>query len=574
VTEPTSPSADPVRIIPLGGTGEFGKNMYVVEQSGSMIVVDCGVTFPERDHLGIDLVLPDFSYVRARAAQLEGVVLTHPHEDHIGGLPFLVRDLRPAAPLAVHGSRYTLGLVRSKLDEHKLLGDVELIEVGPEHPVDIGPFRLSFESLRHSVPDCLAVALRTGVGTIVHTGDFRYEATAFSGEEEEHAKRTGRYMSLSRLGRLGDGGVRLLLGDSTGADVPLPKGKERDVHGAFRSLFASSDGRVIVTTFSSHIERVESVLRAAYADGRSVALLGRSLLRNTNIAMNLGYLTPPTDTLISPRELEQLPDDEQVIVCTGSQGEPLAALSRMARGEHQLVEVRPGDTVVYSARTVPGNELAIGDTINRLRGIGARVITPDSGGAAFHVSGHASAWELELMLQLLRPEHFAPVHGELRQQKAHAELAAGLGIDDAHTHMLGNGDVLEVSEHGVAIVDHVPTGMTYVDRASPDDVGEEVLRDRRHLAEDGLVLVVATISADDGALVGDPDIVTRGFSGAEDEDLVDRVLAVVEKSLGESAEARINEPLVLQHRIHDDVSKLLKRRFEQRPLVVPVVVEV
>ena len=548
--------------------------MYVVEQDGHLIVLDCGVTFPERDQLGIDLVLPDFGYVRGRADALAGVVLTHPHEDHIGGLPFLVRDLKPDAPIPVYGSRFTLGLVRAKIDEHKLLGDVELIEVGPDRPVDVGPFHLEFESLRHSVPDCLAVTFRTGVGTIVHTGDFRYEATAISGEEQERARRTGRYMSLGRLARLGDSGVRLLLGDSTGADVPLPKGKEKEVTRALRSLFASSDGRVIVTTFSSHIERVESVLKAAYADGRSVAMLGRSLLRNTNIAMNLGYLTPPPDTLLNPRELEHLPDDEQVIVCTGSQGEPLAALSRMARGEHHLVKVRPNDTVVYSARTVPGNEIAIGETVNRLRSVGADVITPESGGAAFHVSGHASAWELEIMLQLIRPQHLAPVHGEVRQQRAHAELAEALGIDAAHQHMLANGDVLEVSEDAVGVVDHVPTGMTYVDRASPDDVGEEVLRDRRHLAEDGLVLIVVSVSSDDGELVGDPEIITRGFSGADDGELVAKALAAVEESLAESAKARVTELSVLQHRLHDSVSALLKKRFEQRPMVVPVVVEV
>lgn len=567
-------SGEPVRIIPLGGTGEFGKNMYVVEQAGCMLVLDCGVTFPERDQLGIDLVLPDFDYVRRNAADLEGVVLTHPHEDHIGGLPFLVRDLRPAAPLPIYGSRFTLGLVRSKIDEHKLLGSVELIEVGPDRPVSIGPFRITFESLRHSVPDCLAVALHTGVGTIVHTGDFRYEATAIGGAEEARARQTGRYMSLARLAQLGDGGVRLLLGDSTGADVPLPKGKEKEVLRAFRSLFASSDGRVIVTTFSSHIERVESVLAAAYADGRSVSLLGRSLLRNTNIAMNLGYLTPPPDTLLNPRELDQLPDDEQVIVCTGSQGEPLAALSRIARGEHQSIQMRPSDTVVYSARTVPGNELAIGDTINRLRGAGVRVVTPESGGAALHVSGHASAWELELMLQLLRPEHFAPVHGEVRQLTAHSELAQDLGIDSAHIHMLTNGDVLQVSESGVAKVDHVPTGMTYVDRASPDDVGEEVLRDRRHLAEDGLVLVVVTVSTDDGTIVGAPEIITRGFTGGDDADVVREAASAVQHALAESAEARVTELSVLQHRLHDEISALLKRRSQKRPMVVPVVVEV
>ncbi len=570
--EPPAAAPGAVRIVPLGGTGEFGKNMTVVEIDGQMLVIDCGVTFPRHDQMGVDLVIPDFAYVQRPEATLAAVVLTHPHEDHIGALPFLMRAV---GPITVYAPRFTLGLVRSKLDEHGLVGDAELIEAGGGAHHRIGPFEVEFVSLIHSVPDCVAVSITTPVGRIVHTGDFRYEAAPFRGEEREEAIRTGRHMDIPRLAQLGEEGVRLLLADSTNAEVrDAPPKPESAVLAGMRSLFASSDGRVIVTTFSSHVHRVENILKAAYLDGRSAALVGRSLVRNVNIAMNLGYLKPPNGTLVSPRELDQLPPDEQVLICTGSQGEPLAALSRMARGEHPLVEIQPDDTVVYSARTVPGNELAINETINRLRRVGARVITRESAGATFHVSGHGSAWDIELMLQLLRPEHMAPIHGELRQQRAHAELAGELGIPGGHLHMLENGDVLDVTTNGVEIVGRAEVGMSYVDRVASDEVGEEVLRDRRHLAEDGLVLVVVSISASNGALTGEPDIVTRGMSGGENPEVLAETRAAVFETLSESAGARVTEFSVLQHRLHDAVAGAVKRASGQRPIVLPVIVEV
>lgn len=570
--EPPAAAPGAVRIIPLGGTGEFGKNMTVLEMDGQMLVIDCGVTFPRHDQMGIDLVIPDFGYMQRSDADLVAVVFTHPHEDHIGALPFLMRAI---GPVTVYAPRFTLGLVRSKLDEHGLVADAELIETGGGTRFDIGPFDVEFISLIHSVPDCVAVSISTPIGRIVHTGDFRYEAAPFRGEAREEAIRTGRHMDIPRLAQLGEEGVRLLLADSTNAEIrDAPPKPESAVLAGMRSLFASSDGRVIVTTFSSHVHRVENILKAAYLDGRSAALVGRSLVRNVNIALNLGYLEPPPGTLISPRELDQLPLDEQVLICTGSQGEPLAALSRMARGEHHQVQIQPDDTVVYSARTVPGNELAINETINRLRQVGARVITRETSGTTFHVSGHGSAWDIELMLQLLRPEHMAPIHGELRQQRAHAELASELGVADGHLHMLENGDVLEVTEDGVGIVGREEVGISYVDRVASDEVGEEVLRDRRHLSEDGLVLVVVSISASDGALTGEPDIVTRGMSGGENPDVLAETKQAVVDTLEESAGAKVTEFSVLQHRLHDAVAGAVKRSTGQRPIVLPVIVEV
>ena len=548
-------------MIPLGGTGEIGKNMYVVEASdGRMVVIDCGVTFPNHDQFGVDLVLPDFGYVEERAESLEAVVLTHGHEDHIGALPYLIRAV---GPVPIYGAKFTLGLVRSKLDEHRLLAEADLIEVEYGVPTPVGPFEAEFVPLTHSIPDCVAVALHTAGGTILHTGDFKLDHTPIGGSPTD----------IAALARLGDRGVQLLLADSTNADNPGTVRPERSVGEEFARVFATAPGRVVVTTFSSHIHRVQQVLDAAYQDARMVTLVGRSLVRNTNIATNLGYLKAPPGVLVRPRDLEANRPDEQVVLCTGSQGEPLAALSRMARGEHHQVEIAKGDTVVYSSRTVPGNELAVNEVINRLVRIGARVITQESL-PAIHVSGHGTAADLLMMLQLVRPRYFAPIHGEARHQRAHADLAESLGIAAEDVFILDNGDVLEVGAESVAIVDKVHAGLTFVDQMGASDVTESVMRDRRHLSGDGLVLVVATVDASNGSPIGEAEIITRGFGAGDDEALIEETRLEVLRSLTASAEQRVTEVGILQHQLHDAVASLVKRRTQQRPLVLPVIVEV
>jgi ribonuclease J len=553
-----------VRVFALGGVGEIGKNMYVVEMDGRMVVIDCGVSFPKQEQLGVDLVLPDFSYVVERRDALLGVLLTHGHEDHIGALPYLLREV---GTVPVYGTRFTLGLVKSKLDEHRLLRDSNLVEVEPGTAQTIGPFTADFIRVSHSIPDPVAIALHTAHGTIVHSGDFKFDQAPID----------NRPTDVAALARLGDSGVLLLLSDSTGAETPGTIPSERTVGKELRKVMATAPGRVVITTFASHVHRVQQVLEAAYSDGRSVAVVGRSLKRNTNIAQNLGYLDPPEGSLVRIQDLDLLPPDEQVILSTGSQGEPLSALRRMAHGDHPQVTVRAGDTVVFSARAVPGNELAVNETINRLVQAGARVVTRESA-EGVHVSGHGAADELLLMLRLLRPRFLMPIHGEPRHLRAHADLARSVGIAAPDIFTLENGDVLEVATEAggprAEVVERIEAGITFVDGLGVGDVVEGVLRDRRHLSEDGLVLLVATVSARDGTPVGGAEVITRGFGGGEEQELIEETRLEVERSLAASAADHVTEIDLLQHQLHDAVAALLYRRTRQRPMILPVVVEV
>lgn len=542
-----------VRATPIGGAGEIGKNMYLIEHAGQLVVIDCGVKFPTPDQLGVDLVLPDFDVLDGRFDDIAALILTHGHEDHIGAVPYFIKTV---GRVPVYGTRFTLALVKSKLDEHRL-GDVELIEIAAGERHGIGPFEAEFIRVTHSIPDCVAVALRSPAGTVVHTGDFKFDHAPIDDEQTD----------VAALSRLGDEGVLLLLADSTNAEVPGVIAPERSVGTELKRQFASAPGRVILTAFSSHVHRVQQVLDAAHHDGRHVALVGRSLLRNFNIAVNLGIVRVPGDVLVNVKQIDQYPDDELVIVTTGSQGEPLSGLRRMAYGDHQNITIRPGDTVVFSSRIVPGNELAVNETMNRLIRSGARIVSPDS--APVHVSGHGAADELRLMLRLTRPKFFAPIHGEIRHQKAHAEIGRSVGIESAQTFLLDNGHVLEVEGERAAVVEKLDIGLIYVDGLGMGDVADGILRDRRHLSEDGLVLIVATLSARDGLPIGEVDIITRGFAASTDE-LIAAMKEEVEKTLNVS----VTEIDMLHRLLHDAVASLVWKRVRQRPLVLPVIVEV
>lgn len=542
-----------IRATPIGGVGEIGKNMYAVELDGRLVIIDCGVKFPTPDQLGVDLVLPDFAVLANRIDDIEALVLTHGHEDHIGAVPYFLKNV---GRVPIIGSRFTLALVKSKLDEHRL-GDAELIEVAPGERLPLGPFEAEFIRVTHSIPDCLAVALRSDVGNVLHTGDFKFD----------HAPIDGEPTDVAALARLGDEGVLLLMSDSTNAEVPGAIAPERTVGTELRRQFASALGRVVVTCFSSHIHRVQQVLDAAAYEGRHVALVGRSLRRNFTIAVNLGIIRVPGDVLVNIKSIDQYLDDEIVIVTTGSQGEPFSGLRRMAYGDHQNVTIHQGDTVIFSSRIVPGNELAVNDTINRLIKSGAQVIGPDA--APVHVSGHAASDELRLMLRLTRPRFFAPIHGELRHQTTHAGIARSVGVAAGNIHVLENGDVLAVNAESAAVVGHYDVGLVYVDGLGIGDVADGILRDRRHLSEDGLVLVVATISARDGLPVGEIDVMTRGFGQATDE-----MLEAIREEAAQKLHDEVTEVDMLHRMLHDAVASVVWKRARQRPLILPVIVEV
>ena len=554
---------EPVRIIPLGGLGEVGKNMTAFEYGGRMILIDAGLSFPRAELLGIDLVLPDFSYVAEHADVLDAVILTHGHEDHIGALPYLFREIGTQAE--VWGTRLTLGLVKSKLDEHGLLVHTELVEIEPEAGrTRVGPFDAEFVRVTHSVPDAVAVVLHTEHGAIVHTGDFKLDDTPID----------GRTTDLDRLRELGDAGVALLLADSTNAERPGRTPSERTVGAAVRDIVRQAPGRVIVTSFASHIHRIQQVIDAAAAGGRIVSVVGRSMNRNLNIARNLGYATAPDDLLVKPRRLDEFMPHETLILCTGSQGEPRSALTRIAFGDHPAIQISTSDTVVVSARAIPGNEVKVHETVNRLCRLGATVLTEDT--TYVNASGHAAADDLSTMLETVRPRAFMPIHGEYRMQQAHARLAEAAGVPAHAVRIAENGTVLELDGDGLSVVGQVEAGTTLVDGMNVGSVREVVLRDRRHLASDGVLIVVATIAADTAEPIAEPEIIARGFIEPSDDgnELLDQARDTVERVLAECQAHRTTEVHLVQQELHDALAELVSHVTGKRPMVLPVVVEV
>src|SRR4051794_6249315 len=487
---------DTCRIVALGGLGEGGKNMTGYECRDEIIVVDAGLAFPRDEHLGVDLVLPDFSYLRERAGSIRAVILTHGHEDHVGSLPYLMREVDIPE---VWATRLTLGLIKSKLDEHGLLRSAELREVHPDDPPrELGPFRISLVRMAHSIPDAAAIVLETPAGRIVHTGDYKLDHTPVDGLKTD----------VGRLAELGNQGVDLLLGDSTNAERPGFTPSERIVGEAFRQIFPLREGRILVSSFASNVHRMQQAIDVAVGLGRKVCIVGRSMRKNANIARNLGYMEVPEGVLIRPADLEQYAPHEQLILCTGSQGEPLSALTRIAYNDHPAIHVERGDTVIISAKPVPGNELRVHDTINQLAKAGAEVLHQEI--SPVHVSGHACSEELRTLLALLRPRAVMPVHGEFRMQAAHAQLARDAGVPAASIVLAENGTVVELSRDGVRVVDEVETGVAFVDGLGVGDVQDVALRDRRRLSEDGVLIIVATLASTNGGSAGPPPVVAPG----------------------------------------------------------------
>jgi ribonuclease J len=545
-----------LRITPLGGLGEVGKNMMVYELGDELVVVDAGLAFPRDEHLGVDLVLPDFSYLRER--RIRAVLLTHAHEDHVGALPYLIREMRVPE---VWGTRLTLGLLQPKLDEHGLLHATELKEAVPgEPPVEIGAFKADFVRMAHSVPDTVAIVLEAGGLRVLHTGDYKLDHTPVDGLRTD----------VGRLAEIGNQGVDLLLGDSTNAERPGVTGSERLVGEAFRQIIPVREGRVLVASFASNVHRMQQAVDVAVETGRKVCVIGRSMRKNINIARNLGYLEAPDDTFIRPPELEELARHEAMVLCTGSQGEPMSALTRIAYRDHPAVTVERGDTVILSAKPVPGNELRVHDTINRLAKAGAEVLHQEI--APVHVSGHGNSEEIRTILGLVRPKAVMPVHGEFRMLAAHAQLARDSGVPAGSIVLAENGSVVELDESGPRIVDTVETGVTFVDGLGVGDVRDVALRDRRHLSEHGVLIVVATVAANGARPGAAPELIARGFG--ETEPLVAEMRDEAAKVLDECLDQDITEIKLLQEHLHDSIAQLVYDRTGRRPMILPVIVEV
>ncbi len=552
-TPPSLPSGG-LRVVALGGLGEIGRNMTVLEYDGRLLVVDCGVLFPEEDQPGVDLILPDFSLIRGRLEDIEAIVLTHAHEDHIGAVPYLLRE---RADIPLIGSRLTLALVESKLQEHRI--DPYTLEVREGQRERLGPFECEFLAVNHSIPDALAVAVRTPAGLLLHTGDFKMDQLPLD----------GRLTDLGGFARLGDEGVDLLLSDSTNAEVPGFVTPERHIKPVLRQVVGDARRRVIVACFASHVHRVQQVLDVAAEHGRRVALVGRSMVRNMNVARDLGYLSIPPGLMIDMASIDDLPPEQVLLICTGSQGEPLSALSRMANRDHPI-RVERGDTVILASSMIPGNETAVFRVINGLMRWGARVVHREN--ALVHVSGHASAGELLYVFNLIKPRNLMPVHGERRHLLAAADLAVMTGVPRNRVVLAEDGVVVDLVDGIAQIVGVVPCGYVYVDGLSVGDITESSLKDRRILGDEGFVSVFVVVDSQTGKIVGGPEIQARG-SGIDDE-AFDEVAGRIEQVLNDMASEGALDLHEIQQRVRRTVGRWVNERYRRRPMIVPVVVEV
>ncbi|KQV69663.1 ribonuclease [Nocardioides sp. Root122] len=553
LTAPGPLPAGGLRVIPLGGLGEVGRNMTVFEYDGRLLIVDCGVLFPEDHHPGVDLILPDFDPIRDRLDAVEALVLTHGHEDHIGATPYLLRE-RGDIPLV--GSKLTLALLGSKLREHRLKETAQY-EVAEGQTITFGPFVLEFVAVNHSIPDALAVVIRTGAGVVLHTGDFKMDQLPLD----------GRITDLNEFARLGDEGVDLFLTDSTNAEVPGFTTSERDISPVLERVFAKSTQRIIVACFASHVHRVQQVLDAAVAHGRKVGYVGRSMVRNMAIAQELGYLTVPPGVMVEAKELADLPPERQVLISTGSQGEPMSALSRIAQRSHNFVHLEEGDTVVLASSLIPGNENAVYRVINGLSRLGANVV--HKGNALVHVSGHASAGELLYCYNIVKPRNVMPVHGEIRHMRANADLARATGVQNVV--LAEDGVVVDLVDGVAKVVGKVEVGYVFVDGTTIGDISEASMKDRRILGEEGFLSVIVVVDSVTGKVVSGPEIHARGF--AEDETTFDEIKQPIIDAIDAAVADGANDSYQLQQTVRRVVGRWVSRAHRRRPMIIPVVIE-
>ena len=556
----SSANAKPIRISFLGGIGEVGKNLTVFEFENDMIIVDCGLAFPEEDMLGIDLVIPDFTYIEKNAEKLRGIVITHGHEDHIGSLAYLIKKVN--AP--VYATRLTIGLIKGKFEEHGLLSVAKLNETDPGEHVQLGAFDVEFIHVNHSIPDAVGFAIKCAGGTIVHTGDFKIDSTPID----------GGMIDLARFGQLGNEGVLCMLADSTNAERPGFTESERKVGESFETLFRRAEHRrIIVATFASNIHRVQQIIDVAQRLGRKVALSGRSLEKVVAVGRELGYLKVPDNVLIELDQIDRYLPKDVVLITTGSQGEPMSALTRMAFSDHRKVMITANDYVIISATPIPGNEKTVGRVVNQLMKLGAEVVYEKM--YDVHVSGHACQEELKLMLSLIKPKFFIPVHGEQKHLQKHAMLAGTVGMDTKNVLLVENGAQVELTRDTMKLASPVPAGQVFVDGIGVGDVGNIVIRDRKHLAEDGIVVVAIGLDADLRLIVSGPDIVTRGFVFVrESEELIAEAKATATRTIERCYDRNIRDWSTIKNRVRDDISKLMFERTKRSPMVLPVLLEI
>ncbi|NLL69832.1 MAG: ribonuclease J [Epulopiscium sp.] len=546
-----------LKIIPLGGLDQIGKNITAFEYNNDIVVVDCGIAFPEDDMLGVDLVIPDVTYLKRNQDRVKGIVLTHGHEDHIGALPYVLRELN----VPIYGTRLTIGLVENKLKEHNMLNTVSRNCIVPGQMIQLGVFKVEFIRTNHSIADAVALAIHTPVGVVIHSGDFKIDYTPIYGD----------MIDLQRFAELGKKGVLAFLCDSTNAERKGYTMSERTVGKVFEDVFSQSiNQRIMVATFASNVDRLQQIFDAAYKYKRKVAVVGRSMVNVVKTATELGYLMIPNRTLIELAEINRYSDDQLVIITTGSQGEPMAALSRMASSEHRQVDIRPGDKIILSSTPIPGNEKTVSRVINELFRKGAEVIFEDT-----HVSGHACQEELKILHSLIKPKFFIPVHGEYRHLKKHAELAQQLGMDSKNIFLLSVGNILELSKDEGKVTGNVPAGQVLVDGLGVGDVGNIVLRDRKHLSQDGLLVVVVTLQRQSNIVLSGPDIISRGFVYVrEAENLMENAKKVVQEALEKCQDSNITEWASIKNIIKEALREFLWQKTKRSPMILPIIMEV
>lgn len=554
-----SKGKDTLSIFALGGLNEIGKNMYAIQYGEDIVIIDCGNKFPDESLLGVDLIIPDITYLVDNKEKVRALIITHGHEDHIGGIPFFLKQLN----IPVYATRFTLGLIEIKLKEHKLLRESELIEINPNSKLKLGQMEVSFFKVFHSIPDCVGVLFQTPEGNIVHTGDFKFDLTPANQE----------YSDIHRMAEIGREGVLLLLSESTNAERPGFTPSERMVGEHLEQAFIKADGKVFVTTFASNVSRLQQVINAAQKTNRKLALLGRTMVNVVKVAMDYGYLTVPDEMLIEPREVNEWPSEKVAILCTGSQGEPLAALARLSTGDFRDVEVDPGDTVIFAAGPIPGNERGITTIVDNLYALGAHVIYGSGSTSGMHVSGHGYQEDLKLMLTFMRPQYFIPIHGEYRMLHHHRMLAESVGVEEGNTFILKNGDVLDIEESIPRQTRTIPVGNTYVDGGEVGDL-EYVLRDRKQLSEDGMLMIIITIDKEEGELQADPEILSRGFTDGNFSKLRKEVNRITMETIQElQAENRIKRNII-KKQIKKNIRQFVYTHAKKKPMIVPILIEV